>query len=99
MPKILITENGASFTDTVIDGKINDKERTQYIKDHLQQILKAKKEGCNVEGYFVWSLTDNFEWAEGYNARFGLIHIDFDTQQRTIKDSGLWFRDFLNSDT
>ena len=97
MPKILITENGASFADTVIDGKVNDKERTQYLKDHLQQILKAKNEGCNVEGYFVWSLTDNFEWAEGYNARFGLIHVDFNTQQRTIKDSGLWFRDFLDT--
>jgi len=98
MPKILITENGASFADTVIDGKVNDKERTQYLQDHLQQILKAKNEGCNVEGYFVWSLTDNFEWAEGYNARFGLIHVDFDTQQRTMKDSGLWFRDFLGGD-
>lgn len=96
MPKILITENGASFADTVIDGKVNDKQRTQYLQDHLQQILKAKKEGCNVEGYFVWSLTDNFEWAEGYNARFGLIHVDFETQKRTIKDSGLWFRDFLD---
>ena len=95
-PKILITENGASFADTVIDGKVNDEQRTQYIKDNLQQILKAKNEGCNVEGYFVWSLTDNFEWAEGYNARFGLIHVDFDTQERTIKDSGLWFRDFLS---
>ncbi|MDR6969498.1 beta-glucosidase [Flavobacterium arsenatis] len=96
MPKILITENGASFADTVIDGKVNDKERTQYLQEHLQQILKAKKEGCNVEGYFVWSLTDNFEWAEGYNARFGLIHVDFDTQQRIIKDSGLWFGKFLD---
>ncbi|RZK12468.1 MAG: beta-glucosidase [Flavobacterium sp.] len=94
-PKILITENGASFADTVVDGKVNDKERTQYLQNHLEQILKAKNEGCNVEGYFVWSLTDNFEWAEGYNARFGLIHIDFETQKRTIKDSGLWFGDFL----
>jgi len=95
IPKILITENGAAFPDMVSDGKVNDTERTRYLYDHLEQVLKAKGEGCNVDGYFVWSLTDNFEWAEGYNARFGLIHVDFDTQKRTIKQSGLWFRDFL----
>ena len=93
--KIIITENGAAFPDTIKEGKIDDKLRTQYIQDHLEQLLKAKKEGCKVEGYFVWTLIDNFEWAEGYNARFGLIHVDFNTQQRTIKQSGLWFRDFL----
>ncbi|RUT69217.1 beta-glucosidase [Flavobacterium cupreum] len=93
--KIIITENGAAFPDEVKNGKVYDIRRTQYIRDHLEQLLKAKKDGYNVEGYFVWSLTDNFEWAEGYNARFGLIHIDFETQKRTIKQSGLWFRDFL----
>jgi len=94
--KIIITENGAAFPDTLSNGKVYDIKRTHYIQDHLEQILKAKKDGLNVEGYFVWSLTDNFEWAEGYNARFGLIHVDFDTQQRTIKHSGLWFKDFLS---
>lgn len=94
--KIIITENGAAFADTVTNGKVFDIKRTHYIQDHLEQILKAKKDGLNVEGYFVWSLTDNFEWAEGYNARFGLIHIDFETQKRTIKNSGLWFKDFLS---
>lgn len=94
--KIIITENGAAFPDVLKNGKVYDIKRTHYIQDHLEQILKAKKEGYNVDGYFVWSLTDNFEWAEGYNARFGLIHVDFDTQQRTIKHSGLWFRDFLS---
>ncbi|MCD0465598.1 GH1 family beta-glucosidase [Flavobacterium sp. ENC] len=93
--KIIITENGAAFPDEVKNGKVYDIRRTQYIRDHLEQLLKAKKDGYNVDGYFVWSLTDNFEWAEGYNARFGLIHIDFETQKRTIKQSGLWFRDFL----
>ncbi|MEP6930385.1 MAG: GH1 family beta-glucosidase, partial [Flavobacterium sp.] len=93
--KIIITENGAAFPDEVKNGKVYDIRRTQYIRDHLEQLLKAKKDGYNVDGYFVWSLTDNFEWAEGYNARFGLIHIDFKTQKRTIKQSGLWFRDFL----
>ncbi|WP_428228717.1 GH1 family beta-glucosidase [Flavobacterium sp.] len=94
--KIIITENGAAFPDTLSNGKVYDIKRTHYIQDHLEQILKAKKDGLNVEGYFVWSLTDNFEWAEGYNARFGLIHVDFETQQRTIKHSGLWFKDFLS---
>lgn len=94
--KIIITENGAAFPDKLTNGKVYDIKRTHYIQDHLEQILKAKKDGLNVEGYFVWSLTDNFEWAEGYNARFGLIHVDFNTQQRTIKHSGLWFKDFLS---
>jgi beta-glucosidase len=94
--KIIITENGAAFPDTVTNGKVYDIKRTHFIQDHLEQILKAKEDGLNVDGYFVWSLTDNFEWAEGYNARFGLIHVDFDTQKRTIKHSGLWFRDFLS---
>ena len=94
--KIIITENGAAFPDKVSNGKVYDIKRTHYIQDHLEQILKAKEDGLNVEGYFVWSLTDNFEWAEGYNARFGLIHVDFETQKRTIKHSGLWFRDFLS---
>ncbi|WP_264530941.1 GH1 family beta-glucosidase [Flavobacterium sp. N502540] len=94
--KIIITENGAAFPDTLKNGKVYDIKRTHYIQDHLEQILKAKKDGLHVDGYFVWTLTDNFEWAEGYNARFGLIHVDFDTQQRTIKHSGLWFKDFLS---
>ncbi|WP_166922038.1 GH1 family beta-glucosidase [Flavobacterium poyangense] len=94
--KIIITENGAAFPDIVKNGKVYDIKRTHYIQDHLEQVLKAKKDGYHVDGYFVWSLTDNFEWAEGYNARFGLIHIDFDTQKRTIKQSGMWFRDFLS---
>jgi len=94
--KIIITENGAAFADIVTNGKVFDIKRTHYIQDHLEQILKAKNDGLQVDGYFVWSLTDNFEWAEGYNARFGLVHIDFETQKRTIKNSGLWLKDFLS---
>ncbi|RED23712.1 beta-glucosidase [Flavobacterium cutihirudinis] len=94
--KIIITENGAAFPDTITNGKVYDIKRTHFIQDHLEQILKAKEDGLNVDGYFVWSLTDNFEWAEGYNARFGLIHVDFETQKRTIKQSGLWFGEFLS---
>jgi len=96
--KIIITENGAAFPDIIENGKVNDTLRTQYIKDHLAQVLKAKNEGIKVDGYFVWSLTDNFEWAEGYHARFGLIHIDFETQQRTIKQSGRWYSQFLSDE-
>lgn len=93
--KIIITENGAAFPDKVFQGAVNDEQRTKYIQDHLAQVLKAKNEGVNVDGYFVWSLTDNFEWAEGYHPRFGLIYVDYATQERIIKQSGLWFRDFL----
>ena len=76
-------------------GKIHDHERIAFFKAYLAQVLKAKEEGAPVTGYFVWSLTDNFEWSEGYEPRFGLIHVDFNTQKRTIKDSGLWFKKFL----
>lgn len=96
--KIIITENGAAFPDIVENGEVNDTLRTQYIQDHLAQVLKAKDEGVKVDGYFVWSLTDNFEWAEGYHARFGLIHVDFETQQRTIKQSGRWYSQFLSDE-
>ncbi|MEO5911909.1 MAG: GH1 family beta-glucosidase [Pelobium sp.] len=93
--KLMVTENGASFPDTLENGKVNDEKRMKYIQDNLKQILRAKNEGLNLEGYFVWTLTDNFEWAEGYHPRFGLVHIDFETQKRTIKKSGYWYADFL----
>ena len=93
--KILITENGAAFPDEVVNGQVNDPKRITYLQTHLQQVLKAKQEGCKVSGYFVWTLTDNFEWAEGYRPRFGLIYIDFKTQQRIIKGSGKWYANFL----
>ena len=95
--KIYITENGAAFPDEVIDGKVDDPKRVEYLQTHLQQVLKAKNEGYKVSGYFVWTLTDNFEWAEGYHPRFGLIYVDFNTQQRIIKSSGKWYADFLKS--
>jgi beta-glucosidase len=93
--KILITENGAAFPDEVVNGQVNDPKRITYLQTHLQQVLKAKQEGYKVSGYFVWTLTDNFEWAEGYHPRFGLIYIDFKTQQRVIKGSGKWYANFL----
>jgi beta-glucosidase len=93
---ILITENGAAFPDTIVHNEVNDIERVQYIEEHLQQVLKAKNEGFKVNGYFIWTLTDNFEWAEGYHPRFGLIHVDFETQDRIVKASGNWYAKFLN---
>jgi len=96
IPKIIITENGAAFSDEVLPtGEINDNQRIAYFENYLQQILKAKQEGVNIGGYFVWTLLDNFEWAEGYRTRFGLVHVDFETQKRTIKGSGRWWQNFL----
>lgn len=94
--KIIITENGAAFPDIFVDGKVEDSERVRFLKDYLSQVLRAKKEGVKVEGYFIWSFMDNFEWAEGYHPRFGIVHVDYKTQQRTIKNSGYWYRDFLS---
>jgi beta-glucosidase len=93
--KIYVTENGAAFPDVIENGQVHDARRVQYFKDYLAQVLRAKNEGAPVEGYFVWSLLDNFEWAEGFHPRFGLVHVDYETQKRTIKDSGLWFKEFL----
>lgn len=94
---IIITENGASFHDVPAAGRITDKSRILFLESHLRELLIAKKTGVNVNGYFIWTLTDNFEWAEGYRTRFGLVYVDFPTQNRIIKDSGFWFRDFLSS--
>ncbi len=93
--RIIVTENGVCYNDTVVDGKINDNQRIEFFRSHLKQIRKARKKGCPVDGYFVWSLTDNFEWAEGFQPRFGLIYIDYHTQQRYIKNSGYWWKEFL----
>jgi beta-glucosidase len=94
--KIIITENGAAFDDNVCGDIIEDHERTEYIRDHIFEILKAKNEGAKVEGYFVWTLMDNFEWAEGYRPKFGLVSVDRQTQKRIIKQSGKWYSDFLS---
>ena len=93
---ILITENGAAFTDQVLENdEVNDTERISYLQKHIGQVLRAKQDGYKVDGYFVWTLTDNFEWAEGYYPRFGLVYVDFITQKRTIKNSGHWISEFL----
>lgn len=93
--RIYVTENGAAFPDVVEGEFVHDKQRVNFFKNYLQNVLKAKQEGVNVQGYFVWTLMDNFEWAEGYKPRFGIVYVDFPTQKRIIKDSGYWFREFL----
>ena len=94
--KIYVTENGAAFPDSIENGKVNDVKRKNYLQSNMAEILKAKSEGVSVEGYFVWSFTDNFEWAEGYRPRFGLVHVDYDTQKRIVKESGHWYSNFLS---
>ncbi len=94
-PELLVTENGAAFPDEIESERIRDERRVRYLKDYLKQVLRAKREGVRVKGYFVWTFTDNFEWAEGFNPRFGLVHVDFRTQKRRVKDSGHWYRQFL----
>ncbi|MCL1680092.1 GH1 family beta-glucosidase [Elizabethkingia miricola] len=95
IPPLIITENGAAFPDTLQNNRVHDPKRLQYMQNILQQVLRAKQEGVNVNGYFVWTFLDNFEWAEGYHPRFGLVHVDFQTQQRTVKASGHWYADFI----
>ena len=92
-PVIYVTENGASFKDQVnADGEVDDPARLSYIKRHLEQVHKAIEAGIPVKGYFAWSLMDNFEWGFGYSKRFGLIHVDYASQKRTLKSSGKWYR-------
>lgn len=96
IPALYVTENGAAYPDTVApDGSVHDAHRTRYLQDYIAQALRAKQDGVNLKGYFAWSLFDNLEWKEGYSKRFGIVHVDFATQKRTVKDSGLWYRDFI----
>ena len=94
--KMVVTENGAAFADRPMKGGVPDKERTDFLQQYMKEVLRAKQEGIPVHGYFVWTLLDNFEWAEGYYPRFGLVYVDFKTQQRIIKESGHWYRRFLS---
>ena len=99
LPAIFITENGAAYRDQYAEGRIDDEQRRQYIESHLLAVADAIDHGVNVRGYFVWSLMDNFEWAEGYSKRFGIVHVDYDTLRRTLKRSGLWYKSLLRATT
>jgi beta-glucosidase len=93
---LMICENGAAYADVVgPDGSIDDRERTDYVRRHIDAMKVALDRGVDVRGYFLWSLMDNFEWARGYDKRFGIVRVDFETMTRTIKSSGAWYRDFL----
>jgi len=94
--KIIVTENGICVPDTLeSDGCVHDQKRIRYLRDHLVQVRRVMDAGVPVDGYFVWSLMDNFEWQLGYSMRFGLVFVDFTTLKRTLKDSGLWFRQVI----
>jgi beta-glucosidase len=96
LPPIYITENGCSYDDTVgPDGQCHDPDRVAFLDGHVRAVHRAIGDGIPVRGYFVWSLLDNFEWAEGFTKRFGLVHVDFDTQLRTPKTSYGWYRDLI----
>ncbi|HEV2662215.1 MAG TPA: family 1 glycosylhydrolase, partial [Ktedonobacteraceae bacterium] len=90
------TENGAAYHDYVDpEGGVDDVERVAYLTDHFAETLSAIGAGVDVRGYFVWSLLDNFEWAQGYGPRFGLVYVDFPSQRRVIKESGHWYTSFI----
>lgn len=93
---VYVSENGMSVHDWVsLDGKVHDPSRIDFMHRYLLQLKKASDEGIDVLGYFAWSLLDNFEWASGYNERFGMIYVDFRTQERILKDSACWYRDVI----
>lgn len=94
---LMVTENGAAFDDEVIDGAVHDVQRTDYLQRHLTAAHRAIARGVDLRGYQVWSLLDNFEWSYGYTKRFGIVHVDFDTMERTIKDSGHWYSELVRS--
>lgn len=93
---LLVTENGAAFADEVSpDGAVHDPERVSYLARHIDAVGAAIDQGADVRGYFLWSLLDNFEWAWGYDRRFGIVRVDYDTQERTLKDSAKWYRTLI----
>lgn len=92
---IYITENGSAWNDVLVNGHVNDQERIDYLQSHLDAMFEAKAKGAPINGYFAWSFMDNFEWAYGYDKRFGLIYIDYATQKRIPKKSAYYYRDLL----
>ena len=96
---LYITENGAAFYDPphTIDGRVEDPLRVEYYRQHLRAAHEAMEKGVNLRGYYAWSLLDNYEWAHGYSKRFGLVHVDYETQQRTIKSSGRYYAEVIRT--
>ncbi|MFW5862324.1 MAG: family 1 glycosylhydrolase, partial [Spirochaetota bacterium] len=97
-PPVLVTENGAAFDDAPpVDGRVDDEKRIQFLNGYLHMIAQALQDGADVRGYFVWSLLDNFEWSVGFTKRFGIVYVNYETLERTNKDSGFWYMDFIKS--
>jgi beta-glucosidase len=92
---IYITENGCAYPDKVENGKVHDAQRTDYLQKHLAVIEDVNKNGMNVAGYYYWSFMDNFEWAKGYSKRFGIVYVDYETQERIPKDSFYYYKDYI----
>lgn len=95
LPPVYITENGMANADEVVNGRVMDAQRIDYLSRHLDAIANARQAGVDVQGFFYWSLLDNYEWDSGYAKRFGLVHVDYASQQRTPKESAHWYRDFV----
>jgi beta-glucosidase len=93
--ELMITENGADFADTLTGDTVHDVDRISFIEEHLRALRTAVDEGARVRGYLLWSLLDCHEWADGYQRKFGIVHVDFATQKRRLKDSALWYRDVI----
>jgi beta-glucosidase len=92
---LLITENGAAFTDRLDGGAVDDERRLEYLRAHIAAVERAREQAVDVRGYYVWSLLDNFEWEWGYGKRFGIVYVDYPTQRRIPKRSALWYRDMI----
>lgn len=99
LPPVYITENGAAIADTLNNGEVADVDRINYYQGHLTAVNDAITSGVDIQGYFAWSLMDNFEWAEGYLKRFGIVYVDYETQVRTLKQSGYAYRDLITART
>ena len=92
---IYLTENGAAFDDVAVDGVVHDANRIEFLETHLASLATLRAQGVDIRGYFAWSLLDNYEWSEGYAKRFGIVHVDYETQKRTPKDSAHWYADLI----
>jgi beta-glucosidase len=95
LPPVYITENGMAEADVLQAGAVHDPRRIDYLRAHLQAVAAAREAGVDLRGYFYWSLMDNYEWDSGYAKRFGIVHVDYATQQRTLKDSAHWYRNTI----
>ncbi len=97
-PPIYVTENGCSYGDGPgPDGAVRDERRVRFLRRYIAEVSRAIAQGADVRGYFTWTFTDNFEWAEGYAQRFGIVHCDFPTQKRIVKQSGRWYSQLARS--